>query len=222
MKDTIKVMTVDDDPLVLGLLQSIIARDSSIALVGQAADGEEAVETVRETRPDVVVMDLHLPAPMTGPEAIRTIRNSLRPPRILALTAYGSEEYIKETLAAGAFGYILKSDTYEMLCPAIHAVHEGRKITSPDVTDVLIRSYVAPQDDPERDRARALIALLTDREIEVARLYGMGNRYIDIAAKLYISPSTVKSDLSKAARKTGAQDSGQLAVLVERAQLGKP
>ncbi|MGO1592140.1 MAG: response regulator [Ancrocorticia sp.] len=221
MSDTLSVVAVDDEVLVVEVvaqtLQKASAQGESIELVGRAHNGSDAITVVRELRPDVVLMDLRMPGNIGGVDAIRTISNGLMPPKILALTSFDDAGSIRAALTAGAQGYLVKTDVKEKLVWAIHEVAAGRRVTSEVVTEHLIENFTA--EDPGRLEARDLVEHLTPRQVEIARLIGAGNRYEDIARKLFISPSTVKQDVSKALAATCSLNQAQLATIVERAEI---
>ena len=219
MSDTLSVVAVDDEILVVEVvaqtLEKANARGESIELVGRAYNGSDAIAVVRDTRPDVVLMDLRMPGEVSGVEAIRTISNGLMPPKVLALTSFDDADSIRAALRAGARGYLVKTDVKEKLVWAIREVAADRPVTSTGVTEYLIENFTA--EDPGRLEARERIEHLTPRQVEIARLIGAGDRYEDIARKLFISPSTVKQDVSKALAATGSLIQAQLAIIVDRA-----
>ncbi|NLS09876.1 response regulator transcription factor [Nesterenkonia sp. MY13] len=215
----ITVVMVDDETLVLDSLERILSSEEDISVIGRAATGAEAIQKVRTLRPDVVLMDLLLKGDMDGVEATRQIRNGLNPPAVLAVTSFDTDPYMRGALEAGASGFLLKNDATSALAEAIRMTYEGDPMISPVLTSRLIASYIAPQTDPLCEAARARVKELSPREIEVAQLVGSGNTYDEIAKKLFISASTVKSTIRRAMNKTGADSGAQLAVLVAQARL---
>lgn len=210
---------VDDETLVLDSLERILAKAEDITVLGTATSGAEAIHAVRTHRPDVVLMDLLLKGGMDGVEATRRICNSLNPPAVLAVTSFDTDVYMRGALEAGAVGFLLKNDATESLATAIRMAHAGDPMISPALTSRLIASYVAPQADPVCEAARRRVEGLSTRETEVAQLVGAGRTYEEIARRLFISPSTVKSTIGRAMSKTGADSGAQLAVLVAQARL---
>jgi len=200
-------------------LVAIVEADSKLEVVTTATNGVDAVQQVRETRPDVVVMDLYLPGEFDGVEAIRRIKNLMNPPHVLASTSFDLESYTRGALEAGAAGFILKNDAEKLLTTAIHTAAEGEQMVSPQTTGRLIRSFLKPTTAPEIAEARRRIAELSPRELEVAHLIGNGKAYKQIAAELNISPDTVKSTVTRAMQKAGADNGAQLAFLVGQARL---
>ena len=212
-------MIVDDETMTLRNLVAIVEADSKLEVVATATNGVDAVQQVRETRPDVVVMDLYLPGEFDGVEAIRRIKNLMNPPHVLASTSFDLESYTRGALEAGAAGFILKNDAEKFLTTAIHTAAEGEQLVSPQTTGRLIRSFLKPTTAPEIAEARRRIADLSPRELEVAHLIGNGKAYKQIAAELNISPDTVKSTVTRAMQKAGADNGAQLAFLVGQARL---
>lgn len=215
----LRIVLVDDETLVLDALTRILAKDPEMEVVASATSGREALRAVRETRPDVVVMDLLLKGDMDGVEATRRIQNSLDPPAVLAVTSFDSDTQMRGALEAGAVGFLLKTDANESLCRAVRMAAVGDPMVSPVMTARLIASYVAPSADPSCDEARRRVRALSDREIEVASLIGAGKTYGDIARELFISESTVKATIGRALRKLDADSGAQLAVIVAMARL---
>ena len=214
-----RVVIVDDETMTLRNLVAIVEADSKLEVVTTATNGVDAVQQVRETRPDVVVMDLYLPGEFDGVEAIRRIKNLMNPPHVLASTSFDLESYTRGALEAGAAGFILKNDAEKLLTTAIHTAAEGEQLVSPQTTGRLIRSFLKPTTAPEIAEARRRIADLSPRELEVAHLIGNGKAYKQIAAELNISPDTVKSTVTRAMQKAGADNGAQLAFLVGQARL---
>ena len=212
-------MIVDDETMTLRNIVAIVEADSKLEVVATATNGVGAVQQVRETRPDVVVMDLYLPGEFDGVEAIRRIKNLMNPPHVLASTSFDLESYTRGALEAGAAGFILKNDAEKFLTTAIHTAAEGEQMVSPQTTGRLIRSFLKPTTAPEIAEARRRIADLSPRELEVAHLIGNGKAYKQIAAELNISPDTVKSTVTRAMQKAGADNGAQLAFLVGQARL---
>lgn len=213
------MVAVDDEVLVVEVVSLTLnkakAQGAPIELAGTAYNGADAIDLVRRLRPDVVLMDLRMPGQITGVDAIRAIANGLMPPKVLALTSFDDAGSIRAALQAGANGYLVKTDVKEKLVWAIQEVAAGRPVTSTVVTQRLIDNFAS--EDPNRGEARERIEHLTPRQVEIARLIGAGDRYEDIARKLFISPSTVKQDVSKALAATGSLSQAQLAIIVDRA-----
>lgn len=208
--------------MTLRSLVAIVEEDVRLEVVGTATTGLDGLQQIRETRPDVVVMDLYLPGEFDGVETIRRIQNMLHPPRVIAATSFDLESYTRGALEAGAVGFILKNDADMLLTPAIRSAAEGDPIVSPQTTSRLIRSFLKPTTAPAISKARERIARLSQREIQVAHLIGDGKVYKQIAAELQIASDTVKSTVTRAMQKVGADNGAQLAFLVGQARLDIP
>jgi two-component system, NarL family, response regulator LiaR len=189
----IKVVIVDDHLLVRSGLEAVLALFDDIDLVGQAANGEEAVALCRRAAPDVVLMDLVMPG-MTGVEATGKILAECPQARVLALTSFTDEGLIEATLRAGAIGYLMKNVSGDQLADAIRAAYEGKATLAPEAADVLVRSVSAPRSaaDSLTAREREVLALMAD---------GMSNAFI--ADRLVIGVSTVKTHVSSIIAKLG-------------------
>lgn len=223
MSESLRVVVVDDDPIVRGSIPGLIEKgqkaDSAfhIEIVGEASNGEDAIALVRETRPDVALMDLQMAGRVSGAEAIRTIRNGLEPPKVLALTAFDDTDNVRSALAAGATGYVVKAEAPEKLVPGIVGVYQGKTVTSSVVTEQLVADFL--YEDPKVTDARERIGRLNPAERAAARLLRHAMTYEQIGAKLHVSAESVKKLLAQARKKTGVQNSTELAVLFERARL---
>lgn len=214
-----RVILIDDETLVLDALERILASESEIDVVGTATTGRDGIRLAREARPDVVVTDLLLKGDTDGVEVTRRIRNALNPPAVLVVTSFDSETQMRGALEAGAVGFLLKTDATDSLATAIRMAADGDPMISPAMTTRLIASYVAPTIDPAAEEARRKVALLSEREIEVAQLVGAGRTYGEIGRELFISDSTVKATIGRALRKVDADSGAQLAVIVAMARL---
>ncbi|GAA2033073.1 response regulator transcription factor [Yaniella flava] len=215
-------MIVDDETMTLKNLVAIVEADPELEVVGTADNGVDALPHIRDSRPNVVVMDLYLPGEFDGVETIRRVQNLLNPPTMIAATSFDLESYTRGALEAGAVGFILKNDAESLLNPAIHAAANGDPIVSPQTTSRLIKNFLKPSTAPEIAQARQRISALSQRELQVANLIGNGKAYKHIAADLNIAPDTVKSTVTRAMQKTGADNGAQLAFLIGRAQVDIP
>lgn len=200
-------------------LVSIVDSDASLEVVATAQSGVDALQQIRKTRPDVVVMDLYLPGAFDGVEAIRRIHTLMTPPRVIAATSFDLESYTRGALQAGAAGFILKNDAEKYLIPAIRAAAEGDVIVSPQTTSRLIKNFLKPTTAPQVLQARERIGSLSPRELQVALLIGQGKAYKQIATELNIAPDTVKSTVTRALQKSGADNGAQLAYFVGQARM---
>jgi DNA-binding NarL/FixJ family response regulator len=208
----IRVALADDQALVRGGLRALLEGEAGFVLVGEAADGREAVILAREERPDVVLMDISMPV-LDGVEATRSITagEGTATVRVLVLTSFESDEYIFEALRAGASGFLLKdAEPTDLLC-GIRTVAAGEALLAPSVTRRLIAEFAS---QPTNRWATAeQLEWLTQREREVTALVAAGLSNEEIAERLVISPATAKTHVSRAMRKVHAHDRAQLVVL---------
>ena len=217
----IRVLVADDQTLVRAGLRTLLESDDDLQVVGEAADGTEAVERARAARPDVVLMDIRMPG-LDGLAATRQIVADphLAAVRVVVLTTFDLDEYVYEALRAGASGFLAKDVDPAELRHAVRVVARGDALLSPGVTRRLIAEFAArPTGEPAA--ARRLEAL-TEREREVLALVGEGLGNDDIAARLYMSPATAKTHVSRIMAKLAAHDRAQLVVLAYETGLVKP
>lgn len=193
MSEQVRVLIVDDHPIVRSGLRAALESDTSVEVVGDVASGEAAVEAVPVCGPDVVLMDLNLGAGIDGAEATRRLTHLSGAPRVLVLTAYESEADILRAIEAGATGYLLKDAELADLIAAIHTAATGETVLAPSVATRLVRRVRQP------DRA------LTKRETEVLRMVSDGAANSSIAKALFITEATVKSHLVQVFAKLGVE-----------------
>jgi DNA-binding NarL/FixJ family response regulator len=203
---TIRVLIADDHTLFREGLKSLFASESDVEVVGEAADGEEAVQKALETRPEVVVMDLMMPG-VNGIEATRRIRAELPQTRVLVLSMYDDEEHVQRLLAGGASGYMLKRATSEELVRALREVVAGGMPLDPSVAAKVVKDYVRRVHGEEEG---APGAELTPRELEVLKLVAEGLTNQAIADQLGLSRKTVDVHRSNLMRKLGLHDVTEL------------
>ena len=189
MTEKIRVLIADDHTIVREGVRLLLQAQPDIEVVGEAADGEQALALVRQLHPDLVVMDIQMPN-WNGLQATRAIKTELPQVHILALTMYESDEYFFQVLAAGASGYILKKAASTDLLAAIHAVHHGDVFLYPSVARRLVTDYLTRVNSGEEQSS---YDGLTAREREVLKLIAEGHTNQVIAEKLVISPSTVQT-----------------------------
>ncbi|MBZ2194890.1 response regulator [Occultella gossypii] len=216
----IRVVLVDDQALLRAGFRALIDAEDGLEVVGEAGDGRDAVEVVRRTRPDVVLMDIRMPR-LDGLEATARITADadLGDTRIIILTTFELDEYVFEAIRQGASGFLVKDTEPVDLLAAIRAVADGDALLSPSVTRRLIGEFA------QRSRAAApsgRLDRLTDREREVVALVGEGLSNDEIATRLVLSPATAKTHVSRAMIKVGARDRAQLVVLAYETGLVRP
>ncbi|MFQ5344292.1 MAG: response regulator [Anaerolineae bacterium] len=196
----IRIAIVDDQTLVREGLASLLALVPDLTVVGTAANGREALALVAEQSPDVVLMDVRMPG-MNGVAATREIRARYPHTRVIVLTTFDHDEYVFESLRAGASGYLLKNANPDRLAAAIRAVHAGDSILDPAVTQKVIQRATHPEGEEP-----ALTERLTPREREVLRLMAEGATNAEIAARLWLAEGTVKNHVSHILGKLRARD----------------
>ncbi|WP_415949576.1 response regulator [Streptomyces sp. KLOTTS4A1] len=203
----IKVLLVDDEPLVRAGLKAVLEAQPDIEVVGEAADGAAVVPLVRSLRPDVVAMDVRMPL-LDGIEATRAVLRSVDdPPKIVVVTTFENDEYVYDALRAGADGFLLKRSRPAEIVHALRLVAEGETLLFPAAVRSLAASYgTAPA------RAAMERAALTEREAAVLRLMARGMSNAEIAAELIVGAETVKSHVSAVLAKLGARDRTQAVI----------
>ena len=217
----IRVALADDQALVRSGFAALLDAEDDISVVGSAADGFEAVRLARDTRPDVVLMDIRMPG-LDGLAATRRImaEDDLAGVKVLILTTFEVDQYVFEALRSGASGFLGKGARPEVLVEAIRTVARGDALLSPAATRGLIARFLTLH-DPGPPHPPPEIAALTDREREVVGLIGEGMSNTEIADQLSLSPLTVKTHANHAMAKVGARDRAQLVVLAYQAGLAR-
>jgi DNA-binding NarL/FixJ family response regulator len=213
---TTSVVVADDQAIVRAGFRLLIESEPDMTVLGEAADGAEAVAMARKTAPDVVLMDIRMPV-MDGITATRMIAAGGALPRVLILTTFDLDEYVFAALRAGASGFMLKDRAPEELLAAIRVVGAGEALLAPNVTRRLIEHFTR-QPDPLRAPPGAL-AELTTREREVLGLIALGLSNTEIATKLVMSVPTAKTHVSRILAKLGARDRAQLVVIAYQSGL---
>ncbi|MFE9421430.1 response regulator [Kitasatospora sp. NPDC006697] len=219
---TIRVLLVDDQPLLRTGFRMILEAEADLVVVGEAGDGQQALEQVRALQPDVVLMDIRMPR-MDGVEATRRIVGPGRdgPVKVLVLTTFDLDEYVVEALRAGASGFLLKDVPAEELVQAIRVVADGAAMLAPSITRRLLDMYATRLPAGDEAPSPALTAL-TEREMEVLRLVAKGLSNAEIAAELFVSETTVKTHVGHVLTKLGLRDRVQAAVFAYESGLVRP
>ncbi|ATE54247.1 response regulator [Actinosynnema pretiosum] len=208
MSGGLRVVLVDDQALVRAGFRVILGAEPDIEVVGEAGDGERAVELVAELAPDVVLMDVQMPV-LDGIEATRRILGPApaeHPVRVVVLTTFDREDYLFEALRAGASGFLLKNASPEDLVEAIRVVARGDALLSPEVTRRVLARFAAPVPQAAPAAAPNRPADLTDREYEVLVHLARGTSNAEIAAHLHLGETTVKTHVSRVLAKLGLRD----------------
>ena len=206
---TIRVVLADDQAMVRAGFRMILEAEDDIAIVGEASDGEQAIDVTRRSQPDVVLMDIQMPK-MDGLEATRRIgQDNALHSRVLILTTFEQDDYVFEALRAGASGFLLKNARPEDLVQAVRVVAAGEALLAPSITRRIIEDYTRR---PARRSDDADVAYLTEREVEVLRLLAPGLSNAELAARLYVSEGTIKTHLSHVLAKLGLRDRVQAVV----------
>ena len=221
MSAPIGVLIADDQPMVRAGLRMILELEPDIDIVGEAADGNEAVAVAAATEPDVILMDVRMPN-LDGLEATRRIVGSREDgPRVLILTTFDLDVYVYEALASGASGFVLKDIEPEKLVDAIRVIANGEALLSPSVTRKLIEEFVRRPPEVVRPSPREL-EQLTAREAEIMQLVARGLSNAEIAAQAFVSEPTVKTHVARILMKLGLRDRVQVVVYAYEHGLAKP
>jgi DNA-binding NarL/FixJ family response regulator len=214
-----KVVVADDQTLVRSGFAMILDADG-MDVVAEAANGVEAVEAVRRTQPDIVLMDIRMPE-LDGLEALRRIMaGSANPPQVIMLTTFDLDQYVYAALTAGASGFLLKDVTPEQLVAAVRLVRAGDALLAPTITRRLVERFAKPEPDaavPPRD-----LAALTPRELEVLRSLATGRSNAELAALFQLSEATVKTHVARILGKLHLRDRAQAVVLAYETGLVSP
>ena len=222
MTGPIRVLLVDDDPLVRAGLRMMLGGAEQLDVVGEVDDGLGVLAAVDRHRPDVVLMDIRMPH-VDGIAATRLLQAQPLPPAVLVLTTFDADELVMRALQAGAGGFLLKNTAPADIVRAIEAVHAGEGSLSPRIARRLIDLVAREGDAGERrDHARALLASLTARECEVAEAVSRGCSNAEIAGQLYMSIATVKAHISRLLTKLELDNRVQIALLVQEAARSGP
>ena len=216
---TTRVLLVDDQPLLRTGFRMILSAESDLTVVGEAGDGASAVELARRLKPDVVLMDIRMPG-MDGIQATRALAGPgvEDPIKVLMLTTFGLDEYVVESLRAGASGFLLKDAPAEDIVHAVRTVARGEATLAPAVTRRIVEHYAARP----RPEAFPALAALTARELEVLKLLASGGSNADIGDQLALSEATVKTHIGRVLDKLGVRDRVQAVIYAYESGLVEP
>jgi DNA-binding NarL/FixJ family response regulator len=212
----VRVVVVDDEPMVCAHLRTILGSAPDIEVVDEAYDGAAGVAAVVRNRPDVVLMDLRMPM-LDGIGAIEQIGRLADPPVVVVLTTFDADQYVLRALRAGAAGFLVKSTPPQDLIGLVRVASEGHTVLSPAAARRLIAASADSQ--PAAERARQLTGSLTEREVEVLTCLGEGLSNAQIAGRLYLSEATVKGYVSRMLEKLGLDNRTQAGLLAHDAGL---
>ena len=215
---TIRVLVADDQPLMRAAFEMTLRPEADIEVVGEAANGHEAIEQARRLHPDVILMDIRMPD-LDGVEATRILASDGDAIKILILTTFDIDEYVLEALEAGASGFLLKDIRADELVKAIRVVADGETLLAPSVTRRLLETFIRPRPAPERTRE---LDGLTPTERKVLTLIGQGHSNSEIAASLFIADTTVRTHVRHIFEKLGLRDRVQAVVFAYSTGLVSP
>lgn len=221
MKDTIRVLLVDDQELIRTGIQSLLNRKPDIVVVGQAGNGVEALQQVEALDPDVVLMDIRMPE-MDGVEATQRLTARGERPAVIILTTFHDDEDVFNGLAAGARGYLLKDTNHKDLAAAVRTVAAGHALIQPEIMPKVLREFsrLANKRTSPHPQYAERLTLLTERELAIMRLLAVGKTNQEISDQLVISVGTVKNHISSILTKLNVRDRTQAALLAQQAGLG--
>lgn len=206
----IRLLLVDDEPMIREILRDYLSADSSIEVVGEANNGEIAVRQAAALHPDIVLMDMQMPV-LDGVGATAQIHAAHPEIKILGLTTFSTDRYVVDLLRAGGSGYLVKDTKPREIVAAIHAVLAGESVLSPEVTRFVVKGLeesVPAQVTPDSE----LVERLTDKELEVIQLLSQGMSNREMAQALFVSESTIKARFVKIMEKLGVRDRVQILV----------
>jgi DNA-binding NarL/FixJ family response regulator len=215
----IRVVVVDDEPMVCAHLRTILGSADDMEVVDQAHDGAAGVEAVVRSKPDVVLMDLRMPG-VDGLTAIERIGDLADPPPVVVLTTFDADQYVLRALRAGATGFLVKSTPPEDLIGLVRVAAEGNTVLSPAAAQRLVAA--STDSSAARDRARSLVGSLTEREVEVLACLGEGLSNAQIAGRLFLSEATIKGYVSRMLDKLGCMNRTQAGLIAHDAGLVNP
>jgi DNA-binding NarL/FixJ family response regulator len=218
---TIRVLTVDDQPLMRAAFDMILRSEPDIEHVGDAVDGQQAIDETRRLRPDVVLMDIRMPV-LDGVEATKVLAAESRTTKILILTTFDIDDYVVDALRAGASGFLLKDVRPDELIHAIKVVARGDALLAPSVTRRLLDSFAGSSLGSFRPERATLLKSLTETEVKVLALVGKGLSNQEIAAELFVADTTVRTHIRHVLDKLDLRDRVQAVVLAYDTGLVEP
>ena len=208
----VRVLLADDQALFREALATLLEARPEVQVVGEAGDGAQALDRAAELRPDVVLMDLHMPV-LDGVAATRRLRVEQPEVRVLALTTFDDDEDVFAALRAGAVGYLLKDVPSDRLVEALLAARRGESVLQPSVAAKVVAQFARLSEQPQpRPRPQPLVVPLSDRELDVVRLLAGGRSNREIAQQLFLAEGTVKNHVTNVLAKLGARDRTQAAL----------
>ncbi|MEU0568622.1 response regulator transcription factor [Nonomuraea sp. NPDC005983] len=213
----IRIVIVDDQAMVRAGLRMVVDSAPDMEVVGEAADGREAIAVARRTRPDIVLMDITMPR-LDGPSATKELLEDPAPPKVITLTTFDTDENLYAALRAGSSGFLLKVSPPEQLIEAIRVVHAGDALLDPAVTGRVIATFAAAPDPRPSPR----LAELTPRELEVLRMLARGISNAEIARELFVGEATVKTHVARVLMKLGLRDRAQAVVFAYESGVVRP
>ncbi len=208
---TIRVLLVDDQALFREGLETLLSVHKDIQVVGQASNGQEAVELAAKVRPDVVLMDVRMPV-LDGVRATRRLKRALSQSRVIVLTTFDDDEYVFDALRAGAAGYLLKDVASGQLVEAIRATARGESILDPSVAAKVIAEFTRVSSMVPSAHSEQLVEPLSERELEILAWIAGGYTNKEIAGQLFIAEGTVKNHVTHILSKLGVRDRTQAAL----------
>ncbi|MGI5270555.1 response regulator [Nonomuraea sp. CA-218870] len=208
---------MDDQAMVRAGLRMVVESDPGMEVVGEAADGRDAIAVARRVRPDIVLMDISMPR-LDGLSATRELLGAPSPPKVITLTTFDTDENLWAALRAGTSGFLLKVSPPEQLIEAIRIVHAGDALLDPAVTSRVIASFAGRSEPTPSPRLRDL----TPRELEVLRLLARGLTNAEIADELYVGEATVKTHVARVLMKLGLRDRAQAVVFAYESGVVRP